>query len=135
MAPIVPTYIYKIVPSTGAALPSPLPASLPVSQLDMRDCFIHASTSSQLLGTLNKFFANAESVHLLRIPYTGVKDVVKWESTDGTPGEAGQTGCFPHLYNGLKVGRDEVDRVTIWQRDADKWSAKTWPFGDVDCPV
>lgn len=130
-----PTYIYKIVPSSTPP-PSPLPEALPVSDLDASDDFIHASTSKQLLGTLSRFFSTATSVFILRIPYEKVKaaGVVKWEARDGRPGEEWEEECFPHLYNGLKVGREEVDEVGVWERGPNGWSAEGWPFGEVDVP-
>lgn len=30
-------------------------------------------------------------------------------------GERGGEGMFPHLYNGLKLGKDEVESVTSWE--------------------
>lgn len=130
-----PPYIYKIVPASTPP-PSPLPQSLPVSPLDAKDNFIHCSTSSQLLGTLKRFFAADESVYILRIPYAHVKEqgVVRWEFTDGRQGSENEEGCFAHLYNGLKVGRDEVDSVGEWKKGSDGWSADGWPFIQVDVP-
>ncbi|KAG8867501.1 hypothetical protein FRB97_003252 [Tulasnella sp. 331] len=53
-----PTYIYKIVP-----YPTPTPESLP--------------TMLSVLSTLNAFFSEEQKLHLLRIPYEKVKQVVK----------------------------------------------------------
>lgn len=66
-----PKYIYKILPSNPAP-PSPLPEALPISSLDARDGFLHMSTSTQILGTLRNFFANADAVYILRILYEDV---------------------------------------------------------------
>lgn len=138
----IPKYIYKILPSSPTP-PSPLPETLPVSSLDARDNFIHASTSQQLLGTLRLFFAAEPSVILLRIPVANVRNAIVWEP----PNEHGQGAkwnpasgeprphhFFPHLYNGLKLGRDEVDVVGTWTRDDEVWSSRGWPFGDEDVP-
>lgn len=137
-------YIYKIVP-TSAAPPTPLPAALPVSALDQHSQYIHASTSAQLLGTLTAFFAAESQVYILRIPYDRVEGVVRWEDSAGLEADDpkacwdatvdGGAGMFPHLYNGLKVGRDEVDEVRVWEKSERGWSADGWPFGSVDVPA
>lgn len=111
-----PTYIYKLVPYT-APPPTPLPVALPVSELDQKSGFIHLSTAPQIAGTLKHFFTDHPSVYVLRIPYAAVEKDIKWESPDGKvcgprPGE----GLFPHLYNGLKLGREEVDSMQAWTR-------------------
>lgn len=59
------------------------------------------------------FFADDESVHILRIVYEDVKDTIKWESPPGNCAV-----LFPHLYNGQKLGKDEVERVEIVGRAA-----------------
>lgn len=80
--PSVPTYIYKIVPSS-APPPSPLPDALPVSDLDQKDNFIHLSTALQVPGTLKRFFSDAEQVYILRINYPQVESKIKWEDSQG----------------------------------------------------
>jgi uncharacterized protein (DUF952 family) len=77
-----PKFIYKIVPASSPP-PSPLPLALPVSDLDKRDNFIHASTSAQILGTLNNFFKDDELTYILRIPYERVAKWIKWEDAKG----------------------------------------------------
>ncbi|QSZ29335.1 hypothetical protein DSL72_003849 [Monilinia vaccinii-corymbosi] len=146
MTSAYPTYIYKILPS-DARPPSPLPQALPVSDLDKRDGFIHCSTSKQLLGTLNAFFSNESHVFILRIRYEKVAPSVKWENAAGkqpddvggswdTEGKAGSTlTFFPHIYNGLQVGREEVDDMGEWRRGDDGWSGEGWCWGEVDRPV
>jgi uncharacterized protein (DUF952 family) len=79
---ITPKYIYKILPPNTPP-PSPLPSSLPVSALDARDNFIHLSTSRQIIGTLRNFFAGADHVWMLRIPYSRVEKWIKWENSVG----------------------------------------------------
>ncbi|KXJ87747.1 hypothetical protein Micbo1qcDRAFT_167323, partial [Microdochium bolleyi] len=90
-----PKYVYKIVP---ARPPNPLPADLPLSELDRADGFIHMSTAQQVPGTLNRFFSTARSLHIMRIPYDRVSARTKWENT------------FPHLYGG-EFGAKEVESV------------------------
>jgi len=111
-----PQYIYKLLPAS-AAPPASLPSALPVSALDQKSGFIHMSTARQVLKTLLRFFANEDVVYILRIPFAPVEKHIRWESPDGKvcgprPGE----GLFPHIYNGLKLGRDEVDLVARWER-------------------
>ncbi|KAI3231048.1 hypothetical protein DTO012A9_6545 [Penicillium roqueforti] len=112
-----PRYIYKIVPST-APVREPIPERLTVSELDEADGFIHLSTAHQVGNTLKAFFTEEPLVYLLRIEYHRVVQDIRWESPDGKvsaprPGE----GRFPHLYNGLKLGRGEIESVAIWQND------------------
>ncbi|CAI7666992.1 unnamed protein product [Penicillium manginii] len=112
-----PRYIYKIVPSSSP-IREPLPERLPVSELDQNDGFVHLSMAHQVANTLNMFFKEEPLVYILRIEYGTVISDIRWESPDGKvcgprPGE----GLFPHLYNGLKLGKDEVESIAIWQND------------------
>jgi len=125
----LPKYIYKILPSSPLP-PSPLPISLPVSDLDKRDNFVHLSTSSQILGTLRNFFSKDSHVHILRIPYERVSKYIIWEDAKGKqpdePGGCwdieGKMGYFPHVHgNGLRIGREEVDEVGVWKRRVEGW--------------
>ncbi|CAI7665291.1 hypothetical protein N7541_009638 [Penicillium brevicompactum] len=125
-----PRYIYKIVPSTSPVR-EPIPEKLAVSDLDEGSGFIHLSTAHQVANTLKTFFTEEPLVYVLRIEYHRVIQDIKWESPDGRvtgprPGE----GLFPHLYNGLRLGREEVESVAIWQND-EGWDkaltgAKPW---------
>ena len=124
----LPTYIYKLIPndSPPPLPPKPLPNALPVSTLDQNSGFIHLSTALQVLGTLVHFFTNDPRVYVLRIPYAKVQKDIKWEDPKGEvcgdrPGE----GRFPHLYNGLKLGSEEVDSVVVWER-GEGYEKKTW---------
>lgn len=71
------------------------------------------------------------------MPYAKLKaqGVVRWEGSGGRVGKEAEEGCFPHLYNGLRVGDGEVDEVGDWKKGKGKWSAEGWPFGGVDVPV
>jgi len=107
----LPTFLYKILPT---APPSPLPARLPLSDLDRNDGYIHLSTSEQVPGTADKFFSQVSELWLLKIKYDvlaagtdGDGEVhsdknaeVKWE-------EVGR-GCFAHLY-GADIGSGNVE--------------------------
>jgi len=116
-----PTYIYKIVPSSFPP-PSPLPDALPVSDLDNADNFIHLSTALQVPGTLKRFFGNVEQVYILRIHYSQVESKIKWEDSKGTaPGSVGEPDVFPHLYNDLCLGKNEIESVVEWERGSNDW--------------
>jgi uncharacterized protein (DUF952 family) len=143
-----PKYIYKILPSSPPP-PDPLPLSLPLSALDARDMFLHFSTSSQLRGTLRNFFSSEPRVYILRVPYYRVARFVIWEDTQGELPDAHggpwdvdeKRGLFPHVYanagpgegeQGLKLGRDEVESVGVWEKGAGgwSWSCGSWPFAE-----
>ena len=116
-----PTYVYKIVPYT-APPPTPLPTALPVSELDRNSGFIHLSTAKQVPNTLKFFFGNDPSVYLLRIPYDAIEKDIKWEDPKAEVcGPRAGEGMFPHLYNGFKLGKDEVDSMQSWTRAEEGW--------------
>lgn len=116
-----PTYIYKLVHYTTPP-PTPLPSVLPVSELDQKDGFIHLSTATQIPNTLKHFFGNDPSVYILRIPYDAIEKDIRWEDPKAEVcGPRAGEGMFPHLYNGLKLGRDQVDSMQAWTRDEGGW--------------
>jgi uncharacterized protein (DUF952 family) len=118
-----PTYIYKLIPSS-AAPPDPLPDSLPVSDLDQTSGFIHLSTSLQVPNTLKFFFKDDPKVYVLRIPYDPVEESIKWEDPKAEVcGPRGGEGVFPHLYNGFKLGKDEVESVQTLEQGPDGWDS------------
>ncbi|KAG6828525.1 hypothetical protein H0H92_007653 [Tricholoma furcatifolium] len=121
-----PNYIYKLVPSSS---PVPLnhgdlPDRLPVSALDEESGFIHASTSTQVPNTLKFFFAEDAFVYVLRIKYKDVDSETRWEDPRAEIcGPRGGEGLFPHIYNGLKLGKDEINGVYILENGPDGWDA------------
>ncbi|KAJ8581941.1 hypothetical protein M405DRAFT_831479 [Rhizopogon salebrosus TDB-379] len=118
-----PTYIYKLIPSS-APPPDPLPSRLPVSDLDQTSGFIHLSTSLQIPNTLKLFFKDDPRVYVLRIPYDVVEESIKWEDPKGeVGGPRGGEGVFPHLYNGFKLGTDEVESVQSLEKGSDGWDS------------
>lgn len=118
-----PTYIYKLIPSS-APPPHPLPDRLPVSEFDRTSGFIHLSTSLQVPNTLKFFFKDDPKVYILRIPYDPVDESIKWEDPKAEVcGPRGGEGMFPHLYNGFKLGKDEVESIQIWERGSDGWDS------------
>ncbi|CAP94753.1 hypothetical protein E8E15_002290 [Penicillium rubens] len=115
-----PRYVYKIVPST-TPVREPIPERLTVSELDEASGFIHLSMAHQVGSTLKTFFAGEPLVYVLRIEYFRVIQDIRWESPDGKVSNPRPSeGLFPHLYNGLKLGREEIESVAIWQND-DGW--------------
>lgn len=63
---------------------------------------------------------------MLRLRYDPLERLgqIKWESPEGDvcgprPGE----GLFPHLYNGLRLGRGEVESVWVLERGDGGWEA------------
>lgn len=113
-----PNYIYKLVP---AASPVPLqhsdlPEHLPVSDIDRSSGFIHMSTSVQVPGTLKFFFKDDPLVYVLRIRYDDLDDKIRWEDPKAEVcGPRGGEGMFPHIYNGLQLGKAEIERVEIME--------------------
>lgn len=148
------TYVYKLIPSTTPP-PDPLPDRLPLSDLDTESGFIHLSTARQIPGTLKHFFADEPFVHVLRIEYAHVEKDIRWEdpkaegkytisnldrynswlfiviSTSLVCGTREGEGMFPHLYNGGRLGNDEIESLVIWENDGASWDitlrkAKSW---------
>ncbi|KAG5648684.1 hypothetical protein DXG03_000030 [Asterophora parasitica] len=116
----VPQYIYKLVPSE--LIVSPLPERLPLSPLDTNDGFIHLSTAAQLPQTLGRYFAKENKLYILRLEYTRIEKVIRWEDPGGqTPGEIGAEGVFPHLYNDGQLGMGEVESVFEVEKDGNNW--------------
>jgi uncharacterized protein (DUF952 family) len=108
-----PNYVYKLIPSS-MPVPDPLPERLEVSDLDESSGFIHLSTSIQVPGTLKHFFAGQSQVFILRVPLAPLEKMIKWEDPKGEVcGPRGGEGLFPHLYNGMKLGKEEVESVRV----------------------
>ena len=120
-----PTYIYKLIPSsTSASIPTPLPAALPVSELDQASGFIHLSTSKQVPNTLKYFFASESRVYVLRLAVSPLEELklIRWEDPKAEVcGPRGGEGMFPHLYNGLRLGKNEIESVQRWERTDGAW--------------
>ncbi|KAL2823669.1 hypothetical protein BDW59DRAFT_148462 [Aspergillus cavernicola] len=117
MAEIEPTYLYKLVPST-APVHQPIPDRLPVSEIDQQSGFVHLSTALQVPNTLKLFFKDEPLVYVLRIPYESVARDIRFEDPEGRVcGPRPEEGLFPHLYNGLKLGKDEIESMSVWSND------------------
>ncbi|KIJ53726.1 hypothetical protein M422DRAFT_25530 [Sphaerobolus stellatus SS14] len=121
-----PTYVYKLVPSSSPVPLSTadLPEKLPVSSIDQASGFIHLSTSPQILNTLKWFFKEDEEVYVLRINYDKFESQIRWEDPKAEVcGPRAGEGMFPHLYNGLKLGKDEIERVEVLTQGEDGWES------------
>lgn len=117
-----PSYVYKLVPPS-MPVPDPLPEKLEVSDLDESSGFIHLSTSIQVPGTLKHFFADQSRVFVLCVPLAPVEKLIRWEDPKAEVcGPRGGDGWFPHLYNGLKLGKDEVESVRVLENSGG-WDA------------
>lgn len=126
-----PTYVYKLVPYTSPVPTShaDLPETLPVSDLDRSSGFIHLSTALQIPGTLTHFFAPDPRVYVLRIAYAPLVQagIVKWEDPRAEVcGPRPSEGLFPHVYNGLRLGRNEVESVWVLERGEDEDEGEGW---------
>lgn len=61
-------------------------------------------------------------MYILRVPYDAIEKDIKWEDPKAEVcGPRAGEGMFPHLYNGLKLGRDEVDSMQSWVRNEEGW--------------
>lgn len=60
-----------------------------LSELDMKDGFVHMSTKQQVPGVLKRFFADVPSVAILRIDYGRLSAFkrVSWDQTSSGEGE------------------------------------------------
>lgn len=120
----IPDYVYKI---TETPPPNPLPHTLPLSELDQQDGFIHLSNAHQIPITSSRYFSSHTTVYLLRVSSVVAREegsVFKWL-------DEGQSGCV-HLYgaNGVKgefsrLGLGTVVDVKEWTRSEGKqWGEK-----------
>lgn len=117
-----PTYIYKLVSYTTPP-PDVLPEVLPVSTIDQSSGFVHLSTARQVPNTLKHFFGPDPRVYILRIVYDAVEADIKWEDPKAEVcGPRGGEGMFPHLYNGLRLGKGEVESVRVLENKEGGWA-------------
>lgn len=82
---------------------------------DKEDGFLHFSTSEQLIGTLEKWYAGADDLMLVAVDAEAPGEALKWEpSRDGA--------LFPHLYASLplsavkwtgEIGRETEGRFVL----------------------
>ncbi|KAF7437380.1 hypothetical protein PC9H_004219 [Pleurotus ostreatus] len=114
------TYVYKLVHPTTPP-PDPLPASLPLSELDVQSGFIHLSTARQVPGTLKLFFTDEPRMYVLRIPIKAIEKDLRWEAPSvPVSGDGDVESTFPHLYN-RTLGSAEVESVALWEKGEGTW--------------
>ncbi|KAI0102029.1 hypothetical protein GGR51DRAFT_528341 [Nemania sp. FL0031] len=103
----LPTYVYKIVPTTP---PSPIPPQYPLSELDAQDGFVHLSISTQIPTTAGLFFKESTTIWVIKIRYKPeFHSITNWD----TP------GC-PHLYGNF--GADDVEGTKEFSRlEGETW--------------
>ena len=89
------TIIYKILPAAmwGKAMKDGLFRG---SDVDIRDGFIHFSTSSQAVETAAKHFAGQRDLILLYVDTAPLDAALRWEPSRGG-------ALFPHLYGDLAL--------------------------------
>ena len=88
-------------------------SGLIITELDIKDGFIHLSSAAQLNATLSLYFAKEESVVLLQVDHSQTHDRIKFEAPI-PPGN--RSGSFPHYYGDLNI--DAVSRVWHLKRGA-----------------
>ena len=72
--------------------------------LDKEDGFIHLSTAPQLAATLEFFFKDSDSLHLLQLNLDKIdKTQLIYESS--FPNDGKRKSTFPHLYSQLMINQ------------------------------
>ena len=105
-----PQYLYKIL---DAPPPTPMPETLPSTELDTKDGFIHLSTAEQTPITAKLFFSNHEALWVLRLR----RDALDGEIRYSTDPKAGVVDGCAHLHDSRKgLGRDNVEGVVELRR-------------------
>lgn len=62
--------------------------------VDLADGYIHLSAPDQVAGTLAKWFAGAQDLHLAAVDLSALGSTVRWEEARGG-------ALFPHIYGPL----------------------------------
>ncbi|CAO1628814.1 unnamed protein product [Jaminaea pallidilutea] len=108
------TTLYKILlPSDHPSLPS---KDWPGAGIDLSDGFIHLSTSDQLAGTLQRFFAQGapgvgDELWICGVEVQRVQDRLKWEPAAGT--------LFGHVYGTMNPAEDFTIHEKVVRGGAD----------------
>lgn len=77
------------------------------SEHDVRDGFIHFSTSAQVAETAAKHFARVPGLVLLSVSVAALTHALRWEPSRGG-------ALFPHLYGELATSAvTRVDRLVL----------------------
>ena len=110
---MVENNVYKIL-RTNEWEDASLTGSI-ISEVDIKDGFIHLSTAIQLAATLSFFFKDSETVLLLQLDMKKIeKNKLIFE--EPYPNDGLRKGSFPHLYCELKT--DQIFKVWTIERGA-----------------
>ena len=71
-----------------------------ITELDLKDGFVHLSTASQLNASLSLYFANESKVVLAQINLSKIKNNLKYEVSSSSKN---RNGKFPHFYGILNT--------------------------------
>lgn len=114
---MAPKYLYKIL---DQAPPQPLPDTLPATDLDTQDGFIHLSTAEQTPVTAKLFFNKHNELWILRLDQQALDGRLEF-STD--PNAGVEDGCA-HVHDSKKgLGRDNViDVLNVQRRPGEDWT-------------
>ena len=86
-----------------------------LSEVDIKDGFIHLSTAVQLAATLFFFFKDSETVLLLQLDMEKI-DINKLIFEEAYPNDGLRKGSFPHLYSELTT--DQIFKMWTLERGA-----------------
>ena len=103
-------YIYKILSLKDWE--EALKSNVIVTELDIKDGFIHLSTAKQLSATLALYFSNYQEAMLLKILSKSLKDNLIYEAPDSEK----RSGKFPHYYGVLETRH--VEKTWLLKRTA-----------------
>lgn len=113
---MLPKYLYKILDQPP---PEPLPETLPATELDTNDGFIHLSTAGQTPITASLFFKDSNELWILKL---------KSQALDGrleflTLPNCGIENGLAHVHDSRKgLGRNNVVEVIEVQRaTSEEW--------------
>lgn len=113
---MAPTYLYKIL---DEAPPHPLPETLPATELDTNDGFIHLSTADQTPTTAKLFFSSHTKLWILRLDQSVLDGRIEY-STD--PNAGIENGCA-HVYDS-KIGLGKTNVVEVLE--AERAESENW---------
>jgi uncharacterized protein (DUF952 family) len=108
-----PRYLYKILDRKP---PTPLPTSLPATQLDSQDGFIHLSTASQTTITADLFFSSEPTLWILQLRAAELDGETRY------PPELG--GNCAHVYGSTRgLGEGNIEKVIeVSKQGLAKWA-------------
>ncbi len=75
-------------------------SGLIITALDQKDGFVHLSTASQLSATLALYFSQEDTIVLLQLDSSKIKNNLRYE--ESIPA-GNRKGAFPHYYGDLNI--------------------------------